>query len=125
MHALSAESNVNNHQTCLLTCRPHLRTSTSKAPSSTARASAYSHIAGQTALAYVTAKTHGLEAEAENLAEALGGNLPPLDPHAQLLAPPAPILKEDNWPLLTVSKGYFENLAKGTGAGAGHWGTRV
>ena len=69
--------------------------------------------AGQTALAYVTAKTHGLEAEAEPLAEALGDNLPPVDPQAQLMVPPAPILREDNWPLLTVSKGYFENLAKG------------
>ena len=75
--------------------------------------------AGQTALAYVTAKTHGLEAEAEPLAEALGDSLPPVDPQAQLMVPPAPILKEDNWPLLTVSKGYFENLAKGA-AGVRH-----
>ena len=75
--------------------------------------------AGQTALAYVTAKTHGLEAEAEPLAEALGDNLPPVDPQAQLMAPPAPILKEDNWPLLTVSKGYFENLAKGAAGAPG------
>ena len=32
---------------------------------------------------------------------------------AQLLQPPTPILKEANWPLLTVSKGFFENLAQG------------
>ncbi|KAK9804455.1 hypothetical protein WJX73_003595 [Symbiochloris irregularis] len=67
--------------------------------------------AGQHALAYVTAATHGLEEEAGRLAEGLP-EVPPLDPQAQLLMPPAPILKEDNWPLLTVSKGFFENLAK-------------
>jgi coatomer protein complex subunit alpha (xenin) len=27
------------------------------------------------------------------------------------MVPPAPILKDDNWPLLTVSKGFFETLA--------------
>ena len=32
---------------------------------------------------------------------------------AQLLLPPIPILREDNWPLLTVSKGFFESLAAG------------
>jgi coatomer subunit alpha len=31
---------------------------------------------------------------------------------APLLLPPTPILKEDNWPLLTVTKGFFENLAQ-------------
>ena len=25
--------------------------------------------------------------------------------------PPTPIMREDNWPLLTVSKGFFETLA--------------
>jgi coatomer subunit alpha len=37
---------------------------------------------------------------------------------APLLLPPTPILKEDNWPLLTVTKGFFENLAQ-QGAHAG------
>ena len=70
-------------------------------------------LAGQTALAYVTAATHGLTEDAERLAEGLS-ELPALEEGAALLLPPAPILKEDNWPLLTVSKGFFENLAPGT-----------
>ena len=74
--------------------------------------------AGQDALAYVTAKTHGLEDEAAELAEKLD-ELPEVDPSARLLMPPTPILREDNWPLLTVSKGFFENLAAAkTGKGA-------
>ena len=73
---------------------------------------------GQDALAYVTAKTHGLEDEAAELAEKLE-ELPEVDPSAKLLMPPTPILREDNWPLLTVSKGFFENLAAAkTGKGA-------
>ena len=27
------------------------------------------------------------------------------------MIPPTPIMREDNWPLLTVSKGFFETLA--------------
>lgn len=70
-------------------------------------------VAGQYALAYVTAKTHGLEEDAARLAEQIGAeNLPATDGGALLLLPPTPILKEDNWPLLTVSKGFFENLAQ-------------
>lgn len=30
------------------------------------------------------------------------------------MMPPTPILKGNNWPLLTVSKGFFENLAQGS-----------
>lgn len=68
---------------------------------------------GQHALAYVTAKTHGLDEEAARLAEQIGEeNLPSIDASAPLLLPPTPILKEDNWPLLTVTKGFFENLAQ-------------
>lgn len=69
--------------------------------------------AGQGALAYVTAATHGLEEEAARLAEGLD-EVPDLDSNAQLMLPPTPILKENNWPLLTVSKGFFENLAQAT-----------
>ncbi|KAK9847289.1 hypothetical protein WJX84_005223 [Apatococcus fuscideae] len=65
--------------------------------------------AGQIALAYATAATHGLSEEAERLSDGLE-DPPELDPKARLLLPPPPILKEDNWPLLTVSKGFFENL---------------
>ena len=46
------------------------------------------------------------------LAEGLD-EVPELDSNAQLMLPPTPILKENNWPLLTVSKGFFENLAQG------------
>ena len=40
--------------------------------------------------------------------------VPEVDPEAQLMMPPTPILKGNNWPLLTVSKGFFENLAQGS-----------
>ena len=39
--------------------------------------------------------------------------VPEVDSNAQLMLPPTPILKDNNWPLLTVSKGFFENLAQG------------
>jgi coatomer protein complex subunit alpha (xenin) len=45
--------------------------------------------------------------------------VPPLPTSSTLLVPPAPLLKEENWPLLTISKGFFETLAaKGAAAGA-------
>jgi len=67
--------------------------------------------AGQLPLAYVAAATHGLEEEAARLAAVLteaGKPLPELNPEAVLLQPPPPILRDDNWPLLTVSKGFFD-----------------
>lgn len=67
--------------------------------------------AGQIPLAYATAVTHGLEKEAERLAEKLqaaGVPLPEPLAGAALLQPPAPILRDDNWPLLTITKGYFD-----------------
>lgn len=72
--------------------------------------------AGQDALAYTTAKTHGLEEAADSLVERLE-EVPRVEAGATLLTPPTPILCEDNWPLLTVSKGFFENLAAKTGKG--------
>ncbi|XP_037070234.1 coatomer subunit alpha-like [Pollicipes pollicipes] len=66
---------------------------------------------GQTQLAYLTAATHGLETETAELAAALGedAELPQPEPQAQLLQPPAPLHQsDDNWPLLTVSKTFFE-----------------
>ncbi|GAX83376.1 hypothetical protein CEUSTIGMA_g10801.t1 [Chlamydomonas eustigma] len=66
---------------------------------------------GQLPLAYVAATTHGLQEDTDRLAQALGDDLPELPSAAQLMLPPAPILKEDNWPLLTVTKGFFELLA--------------
>ncbi|XP_055957036.1 coatomer subunit alpha isoform X2 [Patella vulgata] len=66
---------------------------------------------GQKSLAYVTAKTHGLDEEAEEIKDWFGENdkVPDLYPHATLQQPPPPIMQQEtNWPLLTVSKGFFE-----------------
>ncbi|XP_055945211.1 coatomer subunit alpha-like [Argiope bruennichi] len=67
---------------------------------------------GQTSVAYLCAITHGLEDEAENLKEIMEKSdvtLPQPDPSAVLLQPPCPINKsEENWPLLSVSKGFFD-----------------
>ena len=43
--------------------------------------------------------------------------LPEVHPNAKLLRPPPPIMQtEANWPLLTVSKGFFEGIvSKGPG----------
>ena len=63
--------------------------------------------AGQTSLAYLAAKTHGLDAEAERYQQLLEANnvpLPKLPSHATLLLPPTPILKGENWPLLSIAK---------------------
>ena len=62
-------------------------------------------------LAYLTAATHGLTEEAQELEENFGEEekKPDLYPGAKLLQPPPPIsMQESNWPLLTVSKGFFE-----------------
>ena len=58
---------------------------------------------GQKSLAYLTAATHGLDEEAEQLKDEVA---PEVDPKAVLLQPPPPIKQcEENWPMLTVSKG--------------------
>ena len=66
---------------------------------------------GQKSLAYLTAATHGLEEEADQLRDENSPNIPE---NAVLLQPPPPIRQcEENWPLLTVSKGRFQrNLKK-------------
>ncbi|MEW5314346.1 MAG: hypothetical protein WDW38_005854 [Sanguina aurantia] len=76
--------------------------------------------AGQMPLAYIAANTHGLVQEAERIASGLSHTpeQPTTTTPPQLLLPPTPILKEDNWPLLTVSKGFFETLAAKGGASA-------
>jgi coatomer protein complex subunit alpha (xenin) len=70
---------------------------------------------GQPSLAYLTAVTHDLKEEAENLAEYLQEeNLSNItaSPDAQLLVPTPPLVQsENNWPLLTVSKSLFEGAA--------------
>ncbi|KAK9890479.1 hypothetical protein WA026_010561 [Henosepilachna vigintioctopunctata] len=68
--------------------------------------------ANQTSLAYLTAATHGLKEEAENLKAAIGDvkKLPDVMPNAKFLNPPPPIQQtESNWPLLTVNRGFFES----------------
>ncbi|XP_076455879.1 coatomer subunit alpha-like [Babylonia areolata] len=73
---------------------------------------------GQKSLAYLTAATHGLQEEAEELKEGFGeeDKVPDLYPGARLLQPPPPIcLQENNWPLLTVSKGFFEGAMASRG----------
>uniref|UniRef100_A0A8C7Z830 Coatomer subunit alpha n=1 Tax=Oryzias sinensis TaxID=183150 RepID=A0A8C7Z830_9TELE len=74
---------------------------------------------GQKSLAYLTAATHGLDEEAEALKETFDPEketVPEIDPDAQLLQPPPPINPLDtNWPLLTVSKGFFEGAIPGKG----------
>lgn len=59
-------------------------------------------------LAYLTAATHGLAEEAEELKDIVTeGNkqLPDVLPNAKFLKPPPPVQQaETNWPLLTVSR---------------------
>ena len=82
---------------------------------------------GQITLAYLTAVNHGLDEEASDLFESLpvdpatGEKLvPKADPEkAKLFAPSPPILhtSDSNWPLLTVSKGFFDGVASARAAG--------
>lgn len=56
----------------------------------------------------------------ENNSDSFVFQLPDIDPNAQLLQPPPPINPLDtNWPLLTVSKGFFEGVIAGKGKSAG------
>ncbi|CAB1326504.1 unnamed protein product [Coregonus sp. 'balchen'] len=74
---------------------------------------------GQKSLAYLTAATHGMDEEAEALKETFDPEketVPEVDLNAQLLQPPPPINPLDtNWPLLTVSKGFFEGAIAAKG----------
>jgi coatomer protein complex subunit alpha (xenin) len=66
---------------------------------------------GQLSLAYLCAKTYNLPEQADRLEEILtekGVALPEVNPNAKVLMPVTPIMREDNWPLLSVSKGVFE-----------------
>merc|ERR1719245_1066228 len=68
---------------------------------------------GQNSLAYLTAATHGLAEQAEKIKEGVDTEKTPLPspaPGARLLQPPPPIAQsEQNWPLLTVSRGFFDS----------------
>ena len=82
---------------------------------------------GQSSLAYLTARTHGLDEEAEKIKEGVDTEKSPLPdpaPGARLFQPPPPIAQsEQNWPLLTVSRGFFDTAmmagkkAEGVAAG--------
>ena len=67
----------------------------------------------------MTAATHGMDEEAESLKETFDlekETVPEVDLNAQLLQPPPPINPLDtNWPLLTVSKGFFEGAIAAKG----------
>lgn len=67
---------------------------------------------GQGSLAYLTAATHGMQEEADQLKEQLEAaelTVPSVNPSSVFLQPPPPIAQaESNWPLLTVSKGFFD-----------------
>ncbi|KAF4533472.1 hypothetical protein B566_EDAN001201 [Ephemera danica] len=66
----------------------------------------------QMSLAYLTAKVHGLNEEAASIEERVDQStvlLPTVPANAPLLRPPIPVMQaETNWPLLTVSKSFFE-----------------
>ena len=74
---------------------------------------------GQKSLAYLTARTHGLEDEADRISESSFVDVEPpeVNSNAKLFRPPVPIAQqESNWPLLSISKGFFEGAiaARGT-----------
>jgi len=74
---------------------------------------------GQKSLAYLTARTHNLEEEADRIAESSFTDIDPpeVNPNAKLFRPPVPIAQqESNWPLLSVSKGFFEGAIAVRGA---------
>lgn len=63
---------------------------------------------GQKSLAYMTAKTHDITEEVERLEETIETPIV-CNPDAKLLRPPCPITQQEaNWPLLSISKGFFE-----------------
>lgn len=73
-------------------------------------------------LAYLTAKTNGLEEDAARIGELLasaGLPLPTVREDAQALLPPTPIIREENWPLLTVSRSAFDPTMAQPESGAG------
>eukprot|EP01083_Nonionella_stella_P183726 664706_1 len=62
---------------------------------------------GHHQLAYLTAKTHGLDEQAAALEEELGEHVPKLPDlsNASLMLPPVPVLRDDSWPTLELPKG--------------------
>ncbi|XP_046405576.1 coatomer subunit alpha [Ischnura elegans] len=76
---------------------------------------------GQKTLAYLTAATHGLTQDAEALKVQFNmesNHLPEVNKNAVYLKPPVFVMQaEANWPLLTVSKGFFEGAIMSQGKG--------
>jgi coatomer subunit alpha len=76
----------------------------------------------QKSLAYLTAASHGLIDEANEMAVQIaseGKELPEVNPNAKLFKGPLPLQQaENNWPLLTVSRGFFEGQQLSRQAGA-------
>jgi hypothetical protein len=73
----------------------------------------------QPSLAYLTAVTHGLTQDAERIAQQYFGDkldsLPAVDASARLVQPPVPIMpNQPVWPLLTMTKGFFDAPVKTT-----------
>lgn len=68
----------------------------------------------------MTAKTHGLEESAEELKVTFEDKpVPEVPPNAKFLRPPPPVQQaESNWPLLTVTRGFFESASLVKGAAA-------
>ncbi|KAF5730128.1 coatomer subunit alpha-1 [Tripterygium wilfordii] len=75
---------------------------------------------GHLPLAYITAKTHGLQDTAERLAAELGDNIPslPKGKVPSLLMPLTPIMCAGDWPLLGIMKGIFKGGLDNVGRGA-------
>lgn len=70
---------------------------------------------GQKTLAYMTAKTHGLSDEVDRLEDQIETPIE-TNPNAKLLRPPVPITQQEaNWPLLSISKGFFEGAIAARG----------
>ena len=79
----------------------------------------------QNALAFLTASTFGLDQKANELRGKLdpGKPLPQVSPSSHPLIPPKPIMQcEENWPLLTMSKGFFDVAALKNKPGATDFG---
>lgn len=75
---------------------------------------------GQLALAYLTAKTHGLCEHAERiqaLLEATNMPIPTPNERPTLLQPPTPICRGENWPLLAMGKSAITELQNRATAG--------
>ncbi|OQR74758.1 coatomer subunit alpha-like, partial [Tropilaelaps mercedesae] len=71
---------------------------------------------GQTSLAYLCSVTHGLDEETDRLTEILAETLnerplpKPID-SAVLLVPPPPVARcDENWPQLSVNRGFFDTV---------------